>query len=195
MYTSVRGVSSGERTLWTRGRYGVAMRWNDLFADLEAQADAVGHAQFDADVRDMTRSERASIELASRLMHARGTSVTVTLLDGDTAQGVLVDAAAGWVLLGASGPQTLVPLSAVALVSGLGPRTAELSEVDRRLGIGHALRALARDRARVVVTTAAGQTSGVIGAVGADYVEVSTAVGAAVVVPLAAIMSVRSATA
>lgn len=182
------------RRRWCRGRYGVRMRWNDLFADLEAQIDAAELASFDAEVRDLTRSERASVELAARLVHARGTSVTVTLLDGETVHGVLVDAAVGWLLVGATGPQTLVPLHAVALVSGLGPRTAALTDVDRRLGMGHALRALARDRARVVVATAAGDVAGVIGVVGADYIEVSTGVGTSVAVPMQAIMRVRSAT-
>ena len=79
------------------------------------------------------------------------------------------------------------------MVSGLPPRTTELTEVDKRLGIGHALRALARDRARVIVDTAAGSASGLVGVVGADFIEVSTAVGASVAVPMAAITKVRAA--
>jgi len=154
---------------------------------------AAEHAQFRAEVQDLTRSERATVELATRLLSARGTSVALTLRDGELVRGVLVDAAAQWLLVGATGPQTLVPLSAVVMVSGLPPRSTELSEVDRRLGIGHALRALARDRARVFVGTAAGSVSGVIGAVGADFIEVSTSVGSSVAVPMAAITRVRSA--
>jgi hypothetical protein len=169
------------------------MRWDDLFADLEAQLGAAEHAQFQAEVQDLTRSERASIELAARLLSARGASVSLTLSDGETVRGVLVDAAAQWLLIGATGPQTLVPLGAIAMASGFPPRSTEISEVDRRLGMGHALRALARDRARVTVDTAAGSVAGLIGVVGADFIEVSTSVGSSVAVPMAAIMRVRSA--
>lgn len=177
----------------TRCRYGVRMRWDDLFLDLEAQMDAATDAQFQADVSDRTRSERASIELAERLLTARGEQVTLTLRHGETVQGVVVDAAVQWLLLGASGPQTLVPMRALALVSGLPPRTTHVSEVERRLGIGHALRALARDRARVIVDFGTGEVTGLIAAVGADYVEISTSVGAMSAVPIDAVMRVRSA--
>jgi hypothetical protein len=168
------------------------MRWDDLFSDLEAQLGAAQDAQFQADVSDLTRSERASIKLAERLLTARGRSVALTLRDGEAVLGVVVDAAVQWLLLGASGPQTLVPMRAVALVSGLPPRTSHVTEVERRLGIGHALRALARDRARVIVDFGAGEVTGLIAVVGADYVEVSTSVGAMSAVPIDAIMRVRS---
>lgn len=169
------------------------MRWDALFLDLEAQMGAAEDAQFQADVSDRTRSERASIELAERLLSARGEPVTLTLRHGETVQGIVVDAAVQWLLLGATGPQTLVPMRAVALVSGLAPRTTHLSDVDRRLGIGHALRALARDRARVIVDYGAGEVTGLIAVVGADYVEISTSVGAMSAVPIDAVMRVRSA--
>ena len=154
---------------------------------------AAEHAQFQTEVQDLTRSERAGIELAARLVSAKGLPIALTLVDGETVRGVLVDAAAQWLLLGATGPQTLVPVRAIALVSGLPPRTTELTEVEKRLGIGHALRALARDRARVIVDTVAGSTSGLVGMVGADFIEVSTTVGASVAVPIAAITRVRPA--
>ena len=169
------------------------MRWNDLFADLEAQMGAAENAQFQAEVQDLTRSERATVELAARLLSARGMAIALTLRDGEIVRGILVDAAAQWLLVGETGPQTLVPLSAVVMVKGLPPRSTELSEVDRRLGLGHALRALARDRERVIVDTGAGSAAGLVGAVGADYIEVSTSVGSSVAVPMAAITRVRSA--
>lgn len=169
------------------------MRWDDLFSDLEAQLGAAQDAQFQADVSDLTRSERASIELAERLLSARGQSVALTLRDGEMVQGVVVDAAVQWLLLETGGPQTLVPMRAVALVSGLPPRTSHVTDVERRLGIGHALRALARDRARVTVDVGAGEVTGLIAIVGADYVELSTSMGAMCAVPIDAIMRVRAA--
>ncbi len=169
------------------------MRWDALFTDLEAQMGAAEHAQFQSEVQDLTRSERAGIELGARLVSAKGTMVSLRLADGETVRGVLVDAAAQWLLIGDAGPQTLIPVHAITLVSGLPPRSTELSEVEKRLGIGHALRALARDRARVIVDTMAGSASGIIGVVGADFIEISTGVGASVALPMAAITRVRAA--
>jgi len=174
-------------------RYRVFMRWDHLFGDLEAQLSAAHDAQFRAEVSDLTRSERATVELAERLLTAKGQSVTLTLRDGETVHGEVADAALQWLLLGVSGPQTLVPMHAVAVVAGLPAQTSHVTEVERRLGIGHALRALARDRARVIVDYGAGEVTGLIAAVGADYVEVSTSVGAMSAVPIDAIMRVRSA--
>lgn len=179
--------------MWTDRHYGGRMRWDLLFADLEARADANELAHFDAEVRDLTRAERASVSLAARLVQAKGRTATVTTRDGVSTTGVVVDAAAGWLLLGDPGPQTLVPLHAVTVVAGLGPRAAELTEVERRLGLGHALRALARDRARVVVSTLSGDVAGLIGAVGADYLELSTGVGTSVLIATDAVTRVRSA--
>lgn len=173
--------------------YGGPMRWDLLFADLEALADATDIAHFDAEVRDLTRSERASISLAARLVQAKGSDVTVTTRDAVSTSGAVEDAAAGWLLLGDSRHQTLIPMHAVSVVAGLGPGAAELSGIERRLGLGHVLRALARDRARVVVSTLSGEVTGMIGVVGADYIELSTGVGASVIIAVESITRVRSA--
>ncbi len=171
------------------------MRWGELFADLEAQMEAAERASFLADVQDLTRSERAGVELAARVMHAHGTTVAITTRDGETVHGIVVDSATQWILMGKTGPQTLVPVRAVVQIGGLGPRTAAVGDVSRKLGIGHVLRALARDRARVVVETGATAVQGLIGGVGADYVEVATGMEAMTLVPFDAIMRVRQAAA
>lgn len=169
------------------------MRWDDLFADLEGQLHATQSAQFMADVADMTRAERASVELAARVVASAGQSITVTLSDGTTVSGVIVDASTQWLLLGASGPQTLIPLPAVTMLSGLSVQAAPLSEVERRLSLGYALRALSRDRSHVVVHTASGQVRGVINAVGADHLELLTETGMQLTVPHGAIICLRGA--
>lgn len=150
-------------------------------------------ARFRADVQDRTRAERAAIELAARLRTGLGGPVAVTVGDGESVAGTLVDVAAQWLLIESPGAQDLVPMHAICLVSGLPQRASELGAVERRLGIGHALRALARDRVRVVVHTQGGNVTGLLGAVGADYVEVSTGLGQQVAVPLLAIRRIRSA--
>lgn len=171
------------------------MRWDLLFHDLEAQADAADAANFRAEVQDRVRSERADVSLASRLLAAVGSGLAVTLLDGQTVHGEVASASAGWLLLGIEGPQTLIPLTAIATVAGLPTASREPGVVDAGLGMGHAMRALARDRARVLIATQAGQLSGLVGVVGADYVELTTAVGSQMVVPFAGILTVRAASA
>lgn len=169
------------------------MRWDHLFADLEGQLAAERAADFQADVAEMTRAERASVELAARLVAQRGSVVGLTLVTGDTMRGDVADAAAQWVLLNTEGPQVLVPHSAIAAVNGLGIRARTASEVERRLSLGYALRALSRDRARIIVRTLGSEVSGAIGGVGADYVDITVADGSLSSVPFHAIVSVRQA--
>ena len=169
------------------------MRWENLFSDLEGQLSSERDAQFQADVAELTRAERASVDLASRLVASRGMDLRIGLVGGEAIADVVTDASAQWLLLGASSTQTLVPLTAIASVHGLAARTAVVTEVERRLSLGHALRALSRDRARVVANTAGGDVSGVVGAVGADHVDIATSDSVAVTVPFAAIRWVRSA--
>lgn len=167
------------------------MRWEDLIADVEAQFAGELDAQFRAEVADRTRSERASVELASRLVAAKGTSLTVVTRGGEMVAGVVVDAASQWVLIGATGRQELVSAAAIAHVVGLGPQSSPLSETAKRLTLGHALRGISRDRQDVAVSTTSGLHVGRIDAVGRDYADVTGSAGT-LTVPFTAIEVVRS---
>lgn len=168
------------------------MRWDALFADLEGQLESERGAAFQAEVAELTRAERASVELSARLIAARGLQLTIRLTDGEVIQGEIRDAAAQWILLMASARYVLIPVGAVALVQGLPTRARPASHVERRLTLGHALRALSRDRARVVVRVAGGAVSGLVDTVGADYVEITQDEGVVAALPFAAIVSVRA---
>ena len=150
-------------------------------------------AQFRAEVDDRVRAERAGVELGQRVVAARGERLTVTLTDGQMLSGELLDASMTWMLLGEGQHRMVVPMHAVASFAGLPGRLQSPTTVERRLTIGHVLRALARDRARVAVDSAGGTVTGVIGVVGADYVEVATGVGSVAIVALASVLVVRSA--
>jgi len=171
------------------------MRWDHLFADLEGQLSAASVAQFNAEVSELTRGERAAVELSARMKASVGSQVRLMLRDGDYVEGDVKDASAQWLLVSSARSHHVVPLHAVMTVTGLGVRAAPMTEVERRLTLGHAMRALSRDRARVAVHTDAGLCTGVIGAVGADHMDVATSVGSRsqVTVPFAAIVQVRSA--
>ncbi|WP_197021641.1 hypothetical protein [Cellulomonas sp. HZM] len=155
------------------------MRWEALFRDLEAQLDEEAAAEARALVPELVRAERAGVELADRWRQAMGRGVRVLVAGGDAVSGELVDCAPQWLLLAPSPTRRLlVPSTAVAGIADLGRHVAPpAGTVERRLGLAHALRAIARDRETVTVLTAGHEVSGRLERVGADHVDVVTAAG------------------
>ncbi|NHC43721.1 hypothetical protein [Motilibacter aurantiacus] len=153
------------------------MRWEELFADLEAQLDAAERAEHESEVADRTRRELARIRLADRLRAAVGSAVTVTAAGGGVVRGRLADVGPDWLLLQEDGRDALLPASAVTGVVGLPGRAAAplpATAVAGRLTLGNALRGLVRDRATVRVTTVDGRSwTGTLDRVGADFVDSS----------------------
>lgn len=174
------------------------MRWEALFADMEAQLAAAERADVRADVAELVRAERATVRLVDRLRAAVGRRVRIHVLGADVVEGELLDAAEQWVLVGQERERrVLVPSRAIVVVAGLGNDVApEPGRVERRLGLGHALRVLARDRAAVLVRSGDVELAGFLGAVGADHVEVvardARGAAATCVVPFAALATVRT---
>lgn len=150
------------------------MRWDRLFEDLEGQLRDEELAQRDADVVDRIRAERSRITLGERLRRHRG-PIHLVLLRGRLIVGDLIDAGSDWVLVqdGARGP-ALVPIGAVVEIEGLGWAGHDREGVSAALGLGHPLRALARDRAVVEIEDVIGRSLvGTIDAVGADAFEIA----------------------
>ena len=148
------------------------VRWDDLFEDMEAQLAAMTRSELDARVEDLTRAEHAGVALGARLRASGGTAMTVALDDGTLVRGRVASAAEHWFELEEGVRRHLVPLRAVAWVQGVAPLAAPgAGVVERRLGLAPALRALARDRVRVLVLTRGGTVAGRIARVGKDYVE------------------------
>lgn len=164
-------------------------RWARLFGDLEAEL-AAALAVDDEAVADLTRAERASVTFADRLRGAVGTPVTVVLADGERLAGTVADGAETWVLLVGGGRQHLVPLAAVATCSGAGVRAVPGARRDV-LGLGTVLRALSRDRARVLVRARGATVVGRVGRVGRDHLDVEADDGRGPqVVPFSALLAV-----
>jgi hypothetical protein len=190
-------MSSGERG-----------RWQQLFADLEAAAEAGDHADFVAEVADRTRSEAGRLRLTDRLRAVIGHQMTLELHGGQSVTAVLREVGPDWVLL-AEPParELLVPLAAVCVVRGLGALSSHPGSegaVAARLDLRYALRRLARDRAAVVVVLAGGGTlHGTCDRVGVDFLELAehahgeprrmAAVRRVSAVPVGGIVLVRSA--
>jgi hypothetical protein len=178
------------------------MRWDMLFADLEARLAAGDEAELDTEVAERTRHEVAAVRLADRLRAHAGAELAVGLAGGGRARGRVVGVGSDIVVLALpGGGRCLVPLAAIGVVSGLG-RTGltEPSAVLSRLGLRHALRGLGRARLPVRVATAHGEVTGVVQRVAADHLDVFRRVPGGDpdvppvvdVVPLPAIVTVRS---
>ncbi len=155
------------------------MRWDALFSDMEAQFAEGGKLAVEAEISERARVEASSVALADRLRGALGSQIAVHLACGRTFEGVLSHAGADALVLAEGRHQVLVPFGAVTRYAGLGRvSVAEPSQVRRRIGLGHALRGLARDRAGVAVILRhmpakdSGLT-GVIDRVGSDFVDLA----------------------
>jgi hypothetical protein len=154
------------------------MRWDELFGDLEAQLDAFDAAQTEAEVADRARRELALLRLVDWLRPLREARVGLMIQGAGQVRGVMRDMGPTWVLLDeVPGNEAVVPLAAVLAVSGLARVSAvpgEEGHVVRRLGLGHVLRGLARDRSPVAVTLVNGhRLTGTIDRVGADFIELA----------------------
>jgi hypothetical protein len=183
------------------------MRWQALFDDLEAQAEAAQAAGLQSEVADRTRRELALLRTVDRLRAAEGHPLALAVHGAGVLHGRLVDAGGDWALLEEAGArEVLVPLDAVLSVSGLSLRSGvpgSEGQVGRRLDLRWALRGLARDRAPVTVVLRDGSAiTGTLDRVGADHVDVAdhapgearraSAVRQVRLIPLPAIACLRS---
>ncbi|MEO6713313.1 MAG: hypothetical protein ABIM89_07780 [Mycobacteriales bacterium] len=182
------------------------MRWEALFSDLEAEFAAAEAVEADAELRDRVRRETALLRLADRLAPARGSDLAVHVA-ADVIRGSLTDAGVDWLLLAESPARdALIPVRAVASVTGLGRMSATPGfegRVGTKLTLAYALRGIARDRTGVAVVLMDGTTcSGTIDRVGADFIEIAehpaseprraASVSGVRTVPQSAIVVVRS---
>lgn len=153
------------------------MRWEELFADLEGQLSAAERAESEAQAEDLARAEAARLALLDRLCLAGGQPLRLRVLGAGLLVGQLRDAAAAWLLLAEQGGEALVPIEAVGWVGGLGRPAAapgSTGQLRRRLGLGHVLRGIARDRSPVLATLRDGSAlTGTLDRVGADFVELA----------------------
>lgn len=152
------------------------MRWEELFADLEAQLEAETAADLRSEVAERSRLELARITLADRASAHRGGQVQVGVLGAAAVQGRLLDVADGWLLVATERHrEVLVPVLACQWLVGLG-RAADRQgpAVVRRLGLTSALRSLARQRVTVrLVLTGGSELTGTIDRVLADHLDLA----------------------
>ncbi|WP_255362327.1 hypothetical protein [Blastococcus aurantiacus] len=155
----------------------VEVRWQQLFADLEARFDAEQEAAERAETSSRARHELGSLRFVDRLGGAVGSPVVLLCRGAGQVSGSLSEVGSDWLLLDDAGRELLVATAAVRAVTGLGRRTAVVEDtgtVAGRLDLRRALRGLARDRATVQVVLDEGTAlHGTIDRVGADYLELA----------------------
>ncbi len=154
------------------------MRWQQLFADLQAQFEAEETAAEQAESASRARAEIGALGITDRLRGALGFPLVLACGGAGAVAGTLVEVGADWLLVEDDGArQSLVATAAVRAVSGLGPRTGApeaAGSVRGRLDLRRALRGLARDRSAVqIVLDDGGVLTGTLDRVGADYVDLA----------------------
>ncbi|MGH3488183.1 MAG: hypothetical protein ACRDP8_09780 [Actinopolymorphaceae bacterium] len=154
------------------------MRWESLFADLDAQMAELEAAELTSELADRTRREVARFRLVDRLRPTFGHPVTVHTLGGGKIAGTVAGVGSDWLLVAEEHRlEALVPLDAITGITGLGGLTAapgSEGKVAARLTLGFALRGIARDRAAVLVALRdATAVTGTIDRVGADFFEMA----------------------
>ena len=153
-------------------------RWNELFDDLEAQAQVLSTAERAAEIEDRTRYETGRLGLVDRLLPAIGASIQLRGAGGLSVAGRLERAHPEWLLVAEdAGREALVAVAAVVSIGGLGRWSAApggQSAVDARLSLRQALRAIVRDRSTVRIHLLDGSVlDGTLDRVGADFVELA----------------------
>lgn len=182
------------------------MRWDGLFADLEAQLAHAVWRQTEVDAAEMTRGESAAIHLSDRLRGSMGERLALRLTGSARVEMHVSTVGPSWIGGTDSAGGLLVPMDSVIAVDAALPRVApERSASARALGIGSVYRSMSRARVPVSVLGHDGilLAEGTIDRVGADHLDISThardearrarAIRGIVVVPLRAIGFVRSA--
>jgi hypothetical protein len=187
------------------------MRWEALFADLEAEAQADADAERRSEVAERVRTELARLRLIDRLQPLLGRAEVrprFGLVNGETLSGSVRGLGADWVLLAEESGEPgevgdaewLVPLGVVQWIEGLTAGSAEPGwegKVGARLGLRIPLRRIVRDRSNVALTLLSGQLlRGRLERVSADHVvleptDASTRPSVGVTIPLTAIVCLR----
>jgi hypothetical protein len=185
-------------------RYHLSMRWQELFADLEAHAHGWQLAEREIEVADRTRGEVAQIRLVSRLRHRAGAPIRLHVMGAGRVAGRLTRVGPDWALL-TTPDETVVATAAIAVVHDLPWESTppeSISPVSARTRLTSVLRAIARDRSTVVICLRDAVTLvGTPDRVGADWLDLAvheagqaprrSTVLSRTTVPLAAIATLR----
>jgi hypothetical protein len=166
-----------------------------MLDDLEQQARALYDAERHTELADRSRSEYAAVTLVSRLMASLDDGVVIDVQGVGPVAGRLRRVGPDWCLLHGADQHWVVRLGAVTSVEGASDRSVPevaWSPVSR-LGLGSALRRLADGHLPCRVHHVDGAIrDGVLGRVGADFVELEIREGRVVLVARQSLAAVQS---
>lgn len=162
------------------------MRWDRLFAELEAQALDEAVAERDALADELTAGEWAGTGWRQMV----GGDAVVEVAGLGRVEGRLLLVNEQIVHLGGVAGDVLVAASAVTGVMGTDRGQPEPGTVESRLGWGHAFRALTGEEVRLHRTDGS-SVDGTVDVVGRDFVRVRSVAERTVVVPFAALVAAR----
>jgi hypothetical protein len=154
------------------------MRWDELFADLEAQAAALDRSERAGEIEERTRGEIGQLGLVDRARAATDLPLRIRLAGPLAVAGQLLRAGPDWWLVDeGSGREAIIVTARILGVRGLARYSAvpdSAGAVESRLGLRHALRGVARDRSTTRLHLVDGSTlDATIDRVGRDFIEVA----------------------
>jgi hypothetical protein len=188
------------------------MRWEDLFADLDARFEELADEQMVAELADRQRFAVGQLRMVQRFAGAIGARVLVRTAAGQVVAGRMAQVGPDWLLLGQdAGRELVVATRWVTAVEGVRRISAlPASPLERRIDLRLTLRGIARDRSPVTITVPGGSVgqgdtgtdlTGTIDRVGHDFLELaqhapweprrSAGVRAVALVPLDAVILAR----
>lgn len=152
------------------------MRWDALFADLEAQLAGASLLAQESAVSERLRTDVAALELTQRLHSQTGRHLKVQVGLPGVFEGVLSHVGRGWVVLQGGRSSAVVALEHAVFIEGM-DRFSTVDAPVARLGLASAVRGLSRDRSAVRLYPAgqlpAAAVDGSIDRVGRDFLELS----------------------
>lgn len=181
------------------------MRWNDLFADLEAQLEFGQWHAVEQDAAELTRGLWAELSLMDRIRAAMGQRIRIILQDGRMQLLDVRTVGPGWVG-GADDTSSLILTRDVIVGIDANLRRAEVPARPLQSGpsVSRIYRTLARRREplQILAKTGIVLAEGTIDRVGRDHIDValharddfrrSTAVQGIRIIPFDAILLVRA---
>lgn len=180
------------------------MRWELLFADLEAQMHAASALDQEQRINELARIEASQLTLSEALRGSLGLKLSIIMRNGLAFHGHVSKVEPQWILLHEGDRSVILPLAKIIRIQGLGNQRAK-TRSSIRFTLPAALRVLARNRSMVVLDLdgeRGGAVRGVLDHVGADYLQLmqlADGVGrgggntqGSVVIPVAALVAVAS---
>lgn len=148
------------------------MRWEKLFAEIEAHSGDVARAERDFEILDRTEGEWAATSWRDRLSPG---PISLGVAGLGRLDSHLVRITGAWLLLQTDNYEVIVNPNWVTAVSTSVSGAKPMSALEQRMTWVHAIRMLQREGSRIHVVRADGSSvDGTVRLAGKDFVEIKT---------------------